>query len=193
MIRNDFDVDIDFANRDDALSLMKHIDASILTRGRSEKHKTGVYFQDIPRNPIVNRSNIDHKDAPEFGFFKIDCLNVSVYEDVESEAHLLAMMDDPDWDIMEDRVFVEQLFHIGDYYNLVASMKPRSVEELAMLLAVIRPAKKHLQNLPWNEVAKDIWKKPTNGYYFKRAHAISYAMAIIVQINLLVEKANLPS
>ena len=36
---------------------------------------------------------------------------------------------------------------------------------------------------------KDVWTKPTNGeYYFKKAHAVSYAMACVVHMNLLCEK-----
>jgi hypothetical protein len=60
-----------------------------------------------------------------------------------------------------------------------------------MLLAVMRPSKKHLADSTWDVIEKEVWEKPTDGsYYFKRAHAISYAMAIVVQVNLLVEQAS---
>jgi len=36
-----------------------------------------------------------------------------------------------------------------------------------------------------------IWEKPKNNeYYFKKAHAVAYAMAIVVQINLICEQLN---
>ena len=36
---------------------------------------------------------------------------------------------------------------------------------------------------------KEVWKKPENGeYYFKKAHAMSYAMACVVHMNLLCEQ-----
>lgn len=181
-----FDVDIDFADRDKALEGLRHVDATIQRPKELERHKSGVYFQDIPYNPATNTANIDHKTAPDLGFFKIDCLNVSIYEDVKDEAHLIDMMKDPNWSLLEHRGIVEELFHIRDYYDLVSAMKPTSVEELAMVLAIIRPSKRHLQYKSWAEVEKEVWDTPPdNSYHFKRAHAISYAMAVVVQLNLL--------
>jgi hypothetical protein len=60
-----------------------------------------------------------------------------------------------------------------------------SVPRLAMFLAIIRPAKRHLIGLPWAEVAKTVWNKPADGgYFFKKAHAISYAHLVLVHMNL---------
>jgi len=67
-------------------------------------------------------------------------------------------------------------------------MKPKDIESLAACLAIIRPAKKHLLGKSWTEVLQDVWTKPTtNEYYFKKAHAVAYAMAIVVQMNLICE------
>jgi DNA polymerase III alpha subunit len=34
----------------------------------------------------------------------------------------------------------------------------------------------------------EIWKKPDNGeYYFKKSHAIAYAVAVVVHMNLICE------
>ena len=66
-------------------------------------------------------------------------------------------------------------------------MKPRSITQLAAVLAMIRPAKRHLIGKDWNTVFATIWERPANDeYYFKKAHAISYATAIVLQMNLLV-------
>jgi DNA polymerase III alpha subunit len=82
------------------------------------------------------------------------------------------------------------LFHIGEYFWLVDKLKPKSVEQLAMLLAVMRPSKKHLANKSWDKIEKEVWIAPTDGeYHFKKSHSISYSMAIVVQLNLLAEKA----
>jgi len=63
------------------------------------------------------------------------------------------------------------------------------VEQLAAVLAMIRPAKRHLIGQSWDTVMKEVWTKPTNDeYYFKKAHAVSYAMAVIVHMNLLCEQ-----
>jgi hypothetical protein len=54
-----------------------------------------------------------------------------------------------------------------------------------MFLAVIRPAKRHLIGQIWAEVAKSIWQKSEDEYYFKRAHGIAYAHLVVVHMNLL--------
>jgi len=53
---------------------------------------------------------------------------------------------------------------------------------------VIRPAKRHLLGKSWEDILKEVWTKPTTDeYYFKKAHAVAYAMAIVVQMNLICE------
>jgi DNA polymerase III alpha subunit len=62
-----------------------------------------------------------------------------------------------------------------------------SIPRLAMFLALIRPAKKHLIGEAWSEVTKTIWDKNTDGYSFKKSHAIAYAHLVVVHMNLLEE------
>ena len=69
------DVDIDFYDRDGVLSLFKHTPATIVKDEMHEKHKTGIYFHDIPVNPSTRHSSLDYKKADERGYFKIDLLN----------------------------------------------------------------------------------------------------------------------
>ena len=69
-------------------------------------------------------------------------------------------------------------------------MQPRSIDQLAMVLAIIRPAKRPLLGESWQSIQKQVWLKPKdNSYYFKKSHAVSYAYAIIVQLNSLCELA----
>ena len=92
------------------------------------------------------------------------------------------------WDLLEHAEVVEKLFHIHAHYNIVSKMKPTTIEQLAAVLAIIRPAKRSLLGKDWNTVFSTVWEKPTDGtYYFKKAHAISYAMAIVLQLNMLVK------
>ncbi len=56
-----------------------------------------------------------------------------------------------------------------------------------MFLSIIRPAKKHLIGLTWAEVAKTVWDKGTDGYSFKKSHAIAYAHLVVVHMNLIDE------
>jgi hypothetical protein len=59
---------------------------------------------------------------------------------------------------------------------------------LAAVLAMIRPAKRYLIGKDWTTIMTEVWTKPENDeYYFKKAHAIAYAAAIVVQMNLICE------
>jgi hypothetical protein len=188
----DFDVDIDMANREDFLRLVSHTPASIKNdEGIYSKHNTGVYFQTIPTFPLEGYSSIDYETAEEEGWFKVDVLNNGIYKDVRDEAHLNKLMNtEPLWELLEHEEFVSQLFHVGNYSNILTQYKPNSVEQLAMILAIIRPGKKHLIGKSWNDIASDVWDKPSDGsYYFKHSHAVAYAVAIVVQMNLICELA----
>jgi len=189
----DFDVDIDMANRDDFLKLVNVTPASIKKDGEFTKHNTGVYFQDIPMFPLEGFSSIDHKDAEEQGWFKLDVLNNSVYVDIENETHLNKLLEtEPMWELFEHKEVVEQLFHINNHFEIVLQHKPQTVEQLAMILAMIRPGKRYLVGRSWEEIEADVWVK-TDDYFFKKSHAIAYALTIIVQLNLLCEKISQPS
>jgi len=53
---------------------------------------------------------------------------------------------------------------------------------------MIRPAKRHLIGKTWPVIMKEVWIKPSDGaYYFKKAHAIAYAHAVVIQMNLICE------
>jgi len=184
------DIDIDFPDREIALNTLQHVTAVINGRdGSLKKHNTGVYCHSIPYNPITGFSTIDYKTADARGYFKIDFLNVSVYNGIKDEAHLIRLMEtEPLWDLLEQDEFTNLLFHINGYGDVLRAMKPMNIEQLAAVLAMIRPAKKYLIGKTWNEVMKDIWIKPENDdYYFKKSHAVAYAQVIAVQMNLICE------
>lgn len=184
------DVDIDLSDRDKLLGIIKHIPAAIKDGNSLKKHNTGVYCHEIPYNPITNTASFDYKEAESRGYFKIDFLNVNIYKDVRDEAHLIELMEkEPIWELLLEDEFTDKIFHINGHGKILRTMKPRSIEELAMVLAMIRPAKRHLIGKSWNEIRKEIWIKPTNNeYFFKHSHSISYAVAIVVHMNLLCEQ-----
>jgi DNA polymerase III alpha subunit len=183
------DIDIDFNDREEALKLFKHIKASRNDDGKLVKHNTGVYLHEVPVDAVSGLSSVDYTQAEENGYFKIDFLNVGLYKGVRDENHLIQLMNtDPLWDLLEQDDFVNLLFHVNGHGSILRQMKPKSIEELAAVLAMIRPAKRHLIGKSWNEVMSDIWVKPDNEeYYFKKSHAIAYATAIVVQMNLICE------
>lgn len=183
------DIDIDTFDRDKLLEKFSYINASRIQDGELKKHNSGVYVTQIPHNPFTNLSTVPFKEADKRGYIKIDLLNVSIYENVRNEEHLVRLMsEEPIWELLDSEEFCNKLFHINGHHNLVKRMQPRNVEQLAAVLAIIRPSKRHLEGKSWEKVFEEVWKKPTDdSYYFKKAHAISYAFAIIVQMNMLCE------
>lgn len=181
------DVDIDFGNRDDILQHIKHIPAAMRKVNPIRKHATGVHITDIPYDSVNNMANIDYSDAEKRGYFKLDLLNVHVYGQVKSEEHLIELMDEPDWSMLKDKKIVEQLIHLSNHYQSLQRMPEpvNSIPRLAMFLAVIRPAKKHLIGKPWATVAQTVWEKESNDYHFKKSHSVAYANLVVVHMNLL--------
>jgi len=185
------DIDIDVADRTELLSIIPHVPAIQKDGNTVRKHNTGVYFHDMPTNPLTGNATIDYKMAQDLGYFKIDVLNVSLYKQVKSPEHLDKLCEiEPDWSMLTDPKIVSQLFHLGNHVDVTISKAPKNINQLAMLLALIRPAKKHLIHLPWDQIEKSIWTKSEEdeeGYGYKKSHALGYSMAIVVQMNLLAD------
>jgi len=181
------DIDIDFADRSVILEKIPHRVAKLDT---GKKHNTGVYVTECPHNPVDNLATIDYKTAEDRGYFKLDFLNVSIYNDVKDEQHLTKLMEkEPQWDLLEHDDFTNLLFHVNGHGEILRKLKPISVEQLAAVLAIIRPAKRHLVNETWQTIETEVWKKPEdNSYYFKKAHAVAYAVSVVVHMNLICEQ-----
>jgi hypothetical protein len=191
-MRIDSDIDIDLGDRDKLLAVIKHIPASMRNVDPVRKHPTGVYITDIPYDPVHDMSALHYVDAEKRGYFKLDLLNVHVYNQVQSEEHLVELMSDPDWSVLKDRNTVEQLIHLGNSYDLIQRMPEPidSIPRLAMFLAAIRPAKRHLIGRTWKDVNETVWDKDQTGYSFKRSHAVAYAQLVVVHMNLLKGQKN---
>ena len=184
------DIDIDFADRTKVLDIIEHVPAAIKDNGTFKKHNTGVYCHSIPYNPLTDTASFDYKEAENRGYLKIDFLNVNVYKDVQSEDHLVRLLNtEPLWDLLLQDDFTSLLFHVNSHGSILRQMKPTSIEELAAVLAVIRPAKRYLIGKDWQTIKAEVWQKPVGDeYYFKKAHAVAYAAAIVVQMNLICEQ-----
>jgi DNA polymerase III alpha subunit len=169
------------------LNKLEHRVAKLTT---NKKHNTGVYVTEIPHTPTDNLATIDYKAAEQRGYFKLDFLNVSIYEGVKDEEHLVELMEkEPMWDLLEHDEFANQVFHLNGHGDILRQMKPKNVSQLAAVLAMIRPAKRYLIGKDWDTVMDEVWTKPTNNeYYFKHSHSVSYAMAVVVHMNLLCEQ-----
>ena len=185
------DIDIDFADRQQVLDLLNVTPASIIRDGNLVKHNTGVYATDIPVDPFVGSASLDYQVAEDRGYMKLDLLNVHVYKQVKNEEHLIKLMQEPDWTKLYDSTICSQLIHINNHYDTLLKM-PEPVDtipRLAMFLAVIRPAKRHLIGRTWKDVGATVWDKVEGEYSFKKAHAIAYAQLVVVNLNLLCEQA----
>lgn len=183
------DIDIDFGDREKILNLIPHTTAAMRNVKPIRKHATGIYVTDIPYDPVNNIANIDYTTAENRGYLKLDFLNVHIYNHVRDETHLVELMREPDWSKLKNKQFVEKLIHLSNHYWSIQKMAEpvNSIPRLAMFLAVIRPAKKHLIGLPWGEVAKTVWSSGDDGYTFKKSHSIAYANLVVVHMNLIEE------
>lgn len=183
------DVDIDFADRDQVLAVLDITSASIIKDGKLTRHNTGVYATDIPVDPFTGYASLDYNAAEDRGYVKLDFLNVNLYKQVRDEQHLLELMQEPDWAKLYDPAICSQLIHINNHYDTLLKMPEPvdSIPRLAMFLAIIRPAKRHLIGRTWKEVSATIWDKVEGEYAFKKSHAVAYAQLVVVNLNLLCE------
>lgn len=182
------DIDIDFADRESILRLIKHIPARQENDGKVQKHNSGIYVTDIPCDPFHGCASIDYRQAETRGYFKIDFLNMSVYQMIRDPEHYQSMLEKhPPWQrLWNDPDWAQQLVHVGNYTDLLGTMRPDSIPRMAAFISVIRPGKAHLQNRPWDQVFESVWDgDDSQGYTFKKSHAISYAVLVALHMNLI--------
>jgi hypothetical protein len=182
------DIDIDLADRDQLLKLIHATSARQDAQGQVRRHNSGVYVTDIPRDPVNACAAIDYETAGQLGYFKIDLLNMSVYQLIKTPEHYKQMLaETPPWSrLWTDPEWAQQLVHIGNYTELLKTMRPDSIPRMAAFISIIRPGKAHLQNKDWNTVFASVWDgDASRGFVFKKSHAISYAALVTLHMNLL--------
>ena len=187
------DIDIDFADRTQILKVIPHTVASQRRDDQLIAHNTGVYVTDIPCDPLTDRASIDYETAEDRGYIKLDFLNVNLYQQIKNEQQLEQLMyAEPDWQKLNtDQEFFEQLIHVNNHWTVLKKMPEPidSIPRLAMFLAIIRPAKRHLIGETWRTVSGTVWGKTAEGYQFKKSHAVAYAHLVVVNMNLLTNLA----
>lgn len=179
------DIDIDVPNRDVVLKLIQHVPAR---QNNGRRHNSGIYVTEIPQDPVNGCAALDHETAEQRGYFKIDLLNMSVYNLIQSPAHYETMLNtEPPWArLWTDPEWASQLVHVGNYTDLLAAMKPDSIPRMAAFISIIRPGKAHLQRKPWDQVFASVWDgDDSRGYTFKKSHAVSYAALVALHMNLI--------
>ena len=193
------DVDIDFKTNFDPLDYFDQaVRASQVNNEKLTKHPAGAYFQSIPVDKISGLSAIPYKQAEELGYFKFDFLHLSAIDDfdkyLENKAELRQLAEiEPDWNLLLSAAVVTKLFQVHNRAEILFKLKPQSVDELADCIAIIRPSKRLLLD-PYIKMDKAgrksmrtvLYSKPESGeFYYKRPHAISYAVTIVIQLHLI--------
>lgn len=186
------DIDIDTPDRNKLLNKVAHVPARVNIKGKASRHNTGVYFHQVPQDPFTKWCSLPYDQAQQMGCYKIDLLNNHVYAGVKNSVHLQRLMRTPPmWQLLEHEEFVQNLAHVNQHADLVKKLRPQSVQQLAMVLALIRPGKRHLvhqcHQQGWHSIEPEIWQPTSDSYSFKKSHAISLAWTIVIQINLLIE------
>jgi hypothetical protein len=187
------DIDIDVPDRARVLELIQHVAAR---QSDSRRHNSGIYVTEIPRDPVLGCAAIDYQEAEDRGYFKIDLLNMSVYQQIRDPEHYAQLMaQEPPWQrLWNDRDWTQQLVHVGSYWDLLKQMQPDSIPRMAAFISVIRPGKAHLQGRPWAEVFESVWDgDDSKGYTFKKAHALGYGMLVKLHMNLLASQSAEPA
>lgn len=185
------DIDIDIKPSFDPITIFpKAVRASTVQNGELRKHPCGLYFQHIKKDPITGYAAIPYKEAEQLDFFKIDFLNLSVLEAFKSKQEIRDLLkQEPNWNLLEQQDVVEKLFHLKNWYDVVSTIKPKTVEEIADCLALIRPNKQILFSDYMRNKTKTrerLFKLDKNDKTsFKRAHAIAYASVIVLQLHLI--------
>lgn len=185
------DIDIDFQSTFDPTTYFKAaIPASMVKKGELSKHPCGHYFQAIPIDPVTGLAAIPYGQAAEFGYFKIDFLHLSLLDNFSSKQEIRDLLKiDPDWSLLTDPAVVPKLFQLHRNYALLSRVRPRSVQEIADCIALIRPGKRDYLEpylLDRDKVRPYLYRlEEDNKSSFKKSHSIAYALTVVLQLHLI--------
>jgi hypothetical protein len=193
------DIDIDFADDAAAKSIFRDqiTLASIVEQEELKKHPVGVYFQAIPKDRITGLAAIPcilsgeqpRRDrAQEAGYMKVDFLHVDFLRNFQNKQEIRELLRiPPDWSMLERREVVEELFHLHNHFDLVHKVKPKSIDQLADILMLIRPKKVHLIDKYVQDPAsvRDELHTKREKSDLRRSHALPYAMLIVLNLHVI--------
>lgn len=144
----------------------------------------------MPVDPLTQLAAPPYDVAEALGCFKVDFLHLGVYDSFQSKDEVRALLEvEPDWNLLQVPSVVQDLFQLAKHYDVLAQVKPRSVLQLADCLALIRPGKKHLLKDYLDNpgyVRHELYRKVEgDAYGFKKAHALAYALIVVLQLHLV--------
>ena len=155
------------------------------------KHNVGVYFQNVPKDPITDLCAVPFREAEKIGFFKIDFLHLDLLKYFGSKKEIrILMRKTPNWSLLLDKNVVSKLFHLSKHYSILQLVRPTSVQEVADCIALKLPSKRNLLN-PYlrnrNQIREtQLYRKPVdNTQAFKKGHAVAYAYNVVLQLHMI--------
>lgn len=183
------DIDMDFPTAFKPATVFDWTRASLVKNDYLSPHPCGVYPQNIPLDHLTNLAAIPYVEAEELGYIKVDMLHLQVYDHFETREEITELLKiEPDWGLLQIPTEQKKLFQLSNHGDVLTIIKPKSIEELADVLAIIRPGKKPLAKLYRSNLEatrKALYSKDDKGYAFKKAHSIAYAMVIVLQLHLI--------
>lgn len=192
-MRRTFDIDIDVRGGVD--KTLYGVRCAIYNQDslRLQAHPSGLLIEEVPQDPITGLSCINYTDCDTLGIYKVDLLTNNSYNVFKDQAELNEYRDmETDFSLLQIESVCRQLPHIGNNYDMVKLLKPSSISELADVLALMRPGKMHLiddYQLPHKKqiTIENLYRSSTSGMFFKKSHAVSYAVMICTVLNKLKE------
>lgn len=183
------DIDIDTPSSFDPTKIFGWLRASMVKDGFLVPHPCGLHPQSIPKDPISGLAAIPYKEAQDHGYFKIDFLHLGVYDSFSSREEIDALLElEPDWSLLTNEAAQQKLFQLSKHGDILNTVQPKNIEELADVLALIRPGKRQLLKLYMAQresTRRILYARDEQGYSFKKSHAIAYALVIKLQLLLI--------
>lgn len=185
------DVDID-TKSDFDLGVFDCVQASRIHNRKLLVHPSGCYFDNIPADEVTGLAAIPFREANELGYFKVDFLHNTIYDAFESRDEVKALMNiEPDWSMLEKPTMIRQLTQIHSQERVVMAVQPTSINDLADVLALIRPAKRALlQPYIRNQISRDeLYTTSDTGYQFRKSHSVAYACVVALHMHVIARSA----
>lgn len=154
-------------------------------------HPCGIYLQAVPKDHLTNLAAAPFELAEELNCFKLDFLHLGVYDSFTSRDEIKRLIaQEPDWNLLLIPSVVQGLFQLAKHADILSAVKPTSIIELADCNALIRPDKRYLLQYYLKDrlsARKLLYLKEqgSTGYGFKKAHAVAYALVIVLQLHLI--------
>jgi DNA polymerase III alpha subunit len=183
------DIDIDLPPKFDVVKIFPTaVPASIIEGGELKRHRVSYYLQNVPLDKVTGVAAVPHDETEQFGCHKIDFLTIKLLKEFKSKEEMYQLQEkEPNWNLFLKKDVVVKLFQLGDHFTILSKVKPRSILEVADVLALIRPNKKALlyKYLKDPNGTRDELFTRGDAKDFRKSHAVAYAILIVLQLHLI--------